>query len=153
MKISETLCNSCVELNLTLNDKFDVIKHFMNQLAVINDLNDKTKEVITNEIISRENLMSTGLQNGIAIPHCSTEHTKVPMTFIGVSKNGIDFQSVDGYATNIIVMLVVPKSHLNEHVKRLAVIARLLNQKAIRQKIISAASTEEIIEIFKKAEE
>ena len=153
MKISETLSKSCIDLNVKFKNKYDIIHYFMEKLACIHNLDNQTKEVIIDEIISREKLMSTGLQNGVAIPHCSTKHINEPMTFIGISKDGMDFGSADGISTNIIVMLVVPKSQLNDHVKKLAIIARLLNQETIRNKMLLAEKPEEIIELFKKTEE
>jgi PTS system fructose-specific IIA component len=152
VSLADAFKEGCIDLNIEGEDKYEVIKTMVSRAADIYSINHKALRDIINDVISREKLMSTGMQYGIAIPHCSTQYIDKMMICIGISKHGVNFDSTDGTLAKIIVLLVVPKSKLNEHVKTMAAIARLLNQKEIREEILKAENEEKIIEVFSKIE-
>ena len=96
--------------------------------------------------------MSTGVGETIAIPHGSIDCIDEIVGAIGISKDGIDFESFDGVAVHIVILLLVPKAKFGKHIKTLAQIARTLGQVDIRKSITNAGSPEEVLDILEKAE-
>ena len=153
MKIAGVIREDCIEMSLENDDKFEAIKEMVDKLSDAYHLSWKATKQILKAMISRENLMSTGLQSGIAMPHCSSDLIDNVLIFIGISHKGINFDASDGKLSNIIVMVVLPTGDLNIHVKALASFARLLNKETVREKIIVASSKSEIMDIFNSFDE
>lgn len=152
MDIFSVLKPHCINLDIQEDDKYSVITSITNEIANIYNFDQNLTNEIINDMISREKLMSTGMQYGIAIPHCSNKNIKEPYVYVALSKKGIDFDSTDNTKAKIIVALIVPKQDMNQNVKIMASIARLLNEEKIREKIISANSEQEVVDIFKSIE-
>lgn len=148
MSLKDSLNPECIEINIEGEDKYEVIKSMVTRLSQVHNISHKVLRDIINDVISREKLMSTGMQYGIAIPHCSSQYIDNLMAYIAISKHGVNFDSTDGSLAKIIVLLVVPKARLNDHVRTMASIARLLNQKETREAILLADNESKIIEIF-----
>ncbi len=140
----------CVDMDIEGDDKYSIIKNIIEKMSNACEFNHKLTRDIIKDMISRERLMSTGMQCGIALPHCSSEKIETPHIFAGICKKGIDFGSTDGTNAQIIVALVMPKTKISQHVKTMASIARLLNEEKIRNEILQAKTPQEIVEIFNK---
>jgi PTS system fructose-specific IIA component len=153
MKIAGVIREECIELSLEGEDKFEVIKEMVEKLTEAYHLNWKTTKQILKGMIARESVMSTGLQSGVAMPHCTSELIDNVLIFIGISHRGINFEACDTKLSNIIIMVVIPTGDINLHVKTLASFARLLNKEDIRKKIISASDKQIIMDIFNTFDE
>ena len=119
--------------------KEDILREMVGVLYQNKDIKD-LEEVIKG-VLEREQMMSTGLQNGIAIPHCKTDSVDSIKTVIGLSPKGIDFDSLDGQPANVIVLIVSPKSNPGPHIQFLSAIGTILNDKRSRIEILNAKTT------------
>jgi len=96
----------------------------------------------------REETMSTGIGFGIAIPHASSNCVSEVVAAFGRSSTGIEFDSLDNSPVRFIVLFVVPKDQFQVHLRTLAAIAKFLNDKAVREQLAKADSSDEILAIF-----
>ena len=108
----------------------------------------KNREAALADVLERENKMSTGIQAGIAIPHGKTDAVDELIACIGIKREGIDFESLDGHPSRIFVMTLSPSNRVGPHVQFLAEISRLLRQKEVRDQILSAESEETLLNLL-----
>lgn len=113
----------------------------------------KKPESILNALLEREELGSTGIGQGIAIPHGKSESVGQVVAALGISKKGIDFDALDGEPVYLFFMLVAPSNSSGVHLKVLAKISRLLKDKFFRQALREAKSPAEIIKLIKEENE
>ena len=128
-------------------NKFAAIEelaHTFKDYNVCKDLNTLIKA-----LKEREEIMSTGIGMGIAIPHSKIGSTKKIAFAIGISKDGIDFDSMDNKPVHLIILVAAGEKQHKEYLKLLSNIMSILKQENIKDTIINSESPEEIIEIFK----
>ncbi|MGJ4786852.1 PTS sugar transporter subunit IIA [Leptospira koniambonensis] len=106
------------------------------------------RELVYESLMAREKSMSTGIGSGVAIPHCSVNLVDELKCVMGLSRKGIDFDAIDHLPVHIFILLIVPKSKFQEHIKTLAQIAKTLNVKEDREKLILSKNFEEIRKAF-----
>src|SRR3990167_4666538 len=124
MKISEVLDVRAIKLGLKASTKEEALKELVEILAQVEDVGDP--KGIVKALVERESLGSTGIGQGIAIPHGKTDRVKRLVAVLGISKFGVNFDALDGEAVYIFFLLVAPKSTPGPHLKALAQISRLL---------------------------
>ena len=113
----------------------------------------ENKEAAENAVMAREQLMSTGVGNGIAIPHAKTDAVKKIVLSVATLKNGINYKSVDKKKVFVVFMLISPKDAASENLKVLTVIAKILRDNPhFIEKLIKAEEANEIIELIAKEE-
>jgi mannitol/fructose-specific phosphotransferase system IIA component (Ntr-type) len=103
-------------------------------------------------LLERESMGSTGIGDGIAIPHCKVPGIEIPLFAIGRSSEGIEFNAIDGQLVNLFFLVVAPEGDAGLHLKLLARISRLLKDAAVRSRIIAAASAAEMAAIVTEQE-
>lgn len=135
-----------ISLDLKGNDKEEILSEMVNLLAASGHIRDK--EAVLKAVTDREKRMSTGMQNGIAIPHGKTDSVDCLVAALGIKREGIDFGALDGQPSTIFVMTVSPDSRTGPHIQFLAEVSRPLNDASIRAKILSAASREEVLRLL-----
>ncbi len=150
MKLSDYLCESGISINFAGNSKSEVIKNLVSILSETTQLTNGEKLVEMLE--ERENLKTTGIGSGIAIPHCKSSNVDKVHIIIGISKEGIDFQSLDNKPANIFFLLVAPETSGSEHLKASAKIVRLFREDSIREELLSLDTSSEVIEYIKSKE-
>ena len=148
--LKSMITKECISLNLTAKSKNDVIDELVNMLFKNGKLNDP-KEYKA-QILKREEESSTGLEEGIAIPHAKTAAVKVPTVAIGISKDGVDFNSLDGEPSKLFFMIAAPANAKDSHIEVLSQLSTSLLEDDIREGILNAKSKEEIISILLKNE-
>lgn len=112
-----------------------------------------SKDDAEHAIIAREQLMSTGVGNGIAIPHAKTDAVKNIVLSVATIKNGINYKSVDKKKVFAVFMLLAPKNSASENLKVLTAIAKILRDNPhFLEKLINAEKSDEIIELIAKEE-
>ncbi|NQS89303.1 PTS sugar transporter subunit IIA, partial [Patescibacteria group bacterium] len=111
------------------------------------------KDNIVKILLQREALGSTGIGNGIAIPHGKSDKVKKLVAAFGISKQGVDFESLDGEPVYIFFLLVAPIDSAGPHLKALARISRLLKDKSFRNTLKAAKTKEELVEIITKEDQ
>lgn len=133
-----------VIFNLESGSKEEVISRLLQKAIDTHQIDTENKEEILESLLAREKSMSTGIGSGVAIPHCSVNLVDELKCVMGLNPNGIDFDSIDHQPVHIFILLIVPKTKFQEHIKTLAQIAKALNVKEDREKLIRSGSFEEI---------
>ena len=98
----------------------------------------------------RESVASTCLQNGIAMPHARTTEVKQQTIAIGINKKGYEFESLDGKASKIFILCLSPEKNTGTHIECLADIGKILSEQQNIEKILNAAVSDEVYDIFRK---
>jgi PTS system nitrogen regulatory IIA component len=127
-----------------------VIKELVNLLEKAHGL--RTGGDILERVAERETSMSTGIGNGVAIPHGTAKSIDTLAASCGISPKGIDFQSVDGAAVRLFVLLVSPEELRGPYVRALANISRLLKEESVREHLKKCTSPQEFLQVLKQAE-
>ncbi len=129
-------------------ERWSAIVELMELLVSVGKIQETDKESILAALKQREETMSTGIGFGIAIPHATSERVTEVVAAFGRSLDGIEFESLDNAPVKFIVLFVVPKNQFQVHLRTLAAIAKLLNDKGVREALGAAQSSEEILSIF-----
>ena len=148
MKLSEQLSENLIKLRVTGESKYQIIEELIGFLGTKGKL--KNKEKALNDVIEREQYLSTGLENGLAVPHGKTSGVDKLTIALGITKEGIDFDSLDGKPSNLIFLLLSPKDTSGPHIQALAQIARNLKGKEIRDKLLQASTEVEVMDVFRE---
>jgi fructose-specific phosphotransferase system IIA component len=132
----ETIINgNLIELNLEGNTKSEVIDYMASILDIQGRL--KEKEEYVKEVLAREELTSTAVGFGVAIPHGKTQAVKIPSVVFGRSLKGIQWDSLDGELVNLVFLLAVPEEAAsNQHLKILAALSRKLMNEEFRELLL-----------------
>ena len=135
-------------MNLKSKTKQDVINEMVELLDKNGILNNKNE--FKKEILEREELSSTGFGNGIAIPHAKTSAVKIPRVAVGISKDGFDFDSVDGNKANLIFMIAAGDDDNDSHLKTLSHLAQNLMDDEFVKEILNSKSKKEIVQLLSR---
>lgn len=148
--ISAILPATAVSLNITAKRKPEIIREMVDLLAGAGIVRDA--DAVAAETIAREELATTGIGGGIAIPHClSAEVTGTAIAF-GRRIPGAKFDAVDKQPVQLFFLMVgLPGAH-NEHLRLLSKLARYLHDPDMKAGLLSASSPEEIVELFARRE-
>ncbi len=151
MKISDILSPDVIEVNLDAKDKEDSLNKIIALAAKSKKILDLNK--VSETILEREKLVSTGVGKGFAIPHGKTDAISDIVAAFVITKDPIDFDSIDGEPVRFIFLLVGKETLLNTHIKLLSRISRLMNKDEFRSKLLEAKTKEEVLKIFKDEEQ
>jgi PTS system nitrogen regulatory IIA component len=146
MKIMDFLNKDSIIVDLKSIDKKSAIIELVDVLKDTGKI-DETKEII-NIIFDREKLSSTGIGQGVAIPHCKTNIINKQFGALGISHKGIEFNSLDGELVYIIFLFISKKDVDGQHFKALSKISRLFKNKNLRESIKKSTNINEIIKII-----
>ena len=144
--LSEYLRKQDVILHLKGKKKEEIIKEMVDR---IDDVGEDDKEKIFQKIMRREELESTGIGNGIAIPHARSEEVGKLRVLFALSKEGVDFDALDGKPVHLIFLILSPEREKNLYIKILARLSRLLKQPGFKKDLMNAKNEDEVIEIIK----
>ena len=149
MKILEYLVPERVKLNLEGKTKTQIIKEMAQLFVKSGVLDSEDLEEFVKEINEREKLTPTGMQDGIAIPHARTPLVKKLSLALGISGEGVDFESMDGEPSKLIFMIAAPEETKKEHLDLLAEISKLSYEEELVEQIENIKTVEEIFENLK----
>ena len=144
--ITNLLTLECINLNLKGQTKQEIIDEMVEILYQGGKLNDK--EEYKKAILAREAQSSTGLEEGIAIPHAKTSAVKIPSIAFGLSKNGVDYESLDGEPSKLFFMIAAPANASNTHIEILSKLTTMLLDDEIREKLLEVKTEQEVIDIL-----
>jgi PTS system fructose-specific IIC component len=150
MRIKDLLKTNGIELNVIVPNKEAAI----NKLV---DLMDKTGNITNKEeykkvVLAREELSTTGIGDGIAIPHGKTAAVKTAGLSAMVVRNGVDFDSLDGNPAKLFFMIAAPEKADNLHLEVLARLSTILMDETFKNKLINAETTDEFINLIDQKE-
>lgn len=134
--------------NSKAETKDDLLKEMV--LLLSNTGNVRDWELVLSDVLSREKIMSTGMEKGIAIPHAKSDGVIAPCVAVCVKKDGIDFGSIDKEPSKIFFMIVSPKKANSPHLQMLASISSIVRNKETLSKILEAKNSDEICKILKE---
>ncbi len=146
MKVFDFLDSQSIVIDLKSPTKKEAIDELCQVLATNGKI--KNAQTVLTALMEREKLGSTGIGQGIAIPHGKSEATETLVAALGISRKGVDFEALDGEPVHLIFLLVAPLDSAGQHLKALARISRLLKDKFFRQSLRDAKSIEEIQKII-----
>ena len=144
--IKASLDPACIRLELKAKTRDEAIRELVWLIHAKHNL--RSPEQVLNVVMERERMMTTSLENGIAIPHGTTDIVDKVLVAVGIKKSGIDFNSSDGQPSNIIILMVSPAAISGPHMRCLAEISRLLTSGKNRMKLIEAKDAETVYRIM-----
>lgn len=150
MKILDVLHKDAILADLKALDKKGVLEELVTPVARIAGVNH---ERLVRVLMERERLGSTGIGDGIGIPHGKLKGLGSLVLGFGLSRKGIDFESMDGLPAYIFFLLITPENSTGLHLKLLARISRILKNDPFKKKLLNATDSDEIYSIIKEEEE
>jgi fructose-specific phosphotransferase system IIA component len=150
MKISDILTENLVATGLPGTTKNEVIGAMIDLVASSPKVLDKEK--VRKAIFEREEIMSTGVGNGFAIPHGKTEAVADIVAAFAVTAQPIDYQSLDEKPVRLVFLLVGKDNLVGPHIKLLSRISRLMNKEEFRRRLLDLKTPRDILEAFRQEE-
>lgn len=151
MKLSDYIKETGINLDLSGNSKSEILVNLVQLLSQTVSINNC--DAIVQTLEERENLKTTGIGSGVALPHCkSTQVDKIHIV-IGLSKEGKDFQALDNEPANFFFLLVAPEASGSEHLKASAKIVRLVRDDDVRRELLELKTSEEVMKYIKLKED
>jgi len=150
MKLTDYVTPEHVKIGLEGVTKEEVIEELAELLAETCEACDSDK--ILEAILSREREGSTGLEKGIAIPHAKCDAIDKLSIVVGISKDGIEFDSQDGKPANLFFMMVAPVTESGPHVQAIAKIVKMIKVEHFKDMLLNAKNPAEIIDIMTRVE-
>ncbi len=150
MRITDLLSKETIDINASASSKADVIEKAVALISSSGAIADL--EVYKAGVFHREEESTTGIGEGIAIPHCKSDVVKKPALAAMVLHEGIDYDSLDGEKVNLLFLIAAPNSQDNVHLEVLARLSNLLMDEDFKNSLISAKSKEEFLQIIDDAE-
>ena len=146
MNLKKVLFPDCVWVDLNAETKLGLIEEMVDRLIAAGKISDR--ETVLAALLERESKMSTGMQNGVAIPHGKTDAVKSLVAAIGLNKSGVNFDSMDGSPCTIFIMTLSPLKRRGPHMQFLAEVSRLISQPAERENLLACKTNTEIYELL-----
>lgn len=150
MLLSELLTTARVKVPLGSRTKGEVLRELVELVAADNA--DADLEAILASVREREDVLSTGIGGGIAIPHGKTPHVSRLTLVAGVASEGIDFDALDGKPVQLFFLLIGPESASGAHVKTLSRLSRLLRRDDLRDQLANAQSADAFVHVIRSSE-
>ena len=153
MKITDFLCKKAVTVNLKGTKKPEIIKELIDLLIKAGEIEKRNRNKLIEILLAREALGSTAIGQGVGIPHGKTDCANKMIGAFGLSRSGIDFDSLDGEPVYIFFLLIAPEDSAGPHLKALARISRVLKDKYFRESLKQAQDEKTIIKIIAQEDE
>ena len=148
MKITDFLRERAVSVNLEAKNKEGVIREMVLLLVQAGEIKPADEEKIVPILLARESLGSTGIGQGVGIPHGKSNVVRQLVGAFGVSRRGVDFDSLDGEMAHIFFLLIAPEDSAGPHLKALARISRLLKDRYFRESLKEAKDEKQVLKII-----
>lgn len=150
MKIMDVISKETILADLKAHDKKGVLEELVGPVARISGINH---EELVRVLMERERLGSTGIGAGIGIPHGKLKTLDSLILGFGLSRKGVDFESIDNQPTHIFFLLFTPENSTGLHLKLLARISKLLKDESFKQSLLKASDKNDILSIIKEVDD
>lgn len=150
MKILDVLNTEAININLKAKDKKGILDELV---APVAENSGAGHEKLVKVLIERERLGSTGIGGGIGIPHGKLKNLDNLILGFGLSRQGVDFESMDGKPTHIFFLLLTPESSAGMHLKLLARISRLLKNDDLKARLMQARTAQDVVGVIEEEDE
>jgi PTS system nitrogen regulatory IIA component len=148
--LTELLTPDRIRVPISAGDKPGVLRELTQLLA---DRAGVDSGPLLKAVLEREQVLSTGIGHGIAIPHAKVSTVKDLVLVCGSHPQGIDFDALDGAPVRLFFLLIGPEHAAGQHVKALSRIARLVRREGVREALMRAQTPEEFNQLLVEAEE
>lgn len=152
MKFSDFICKEAVRSQLEADRKEAVIRAMTTSLLEANQIQEKDFESIVEAILKREELGSTGIGRGVAVPH--TKHPSIERLVgtVAISNEGVDFDSLDGEKVHLLFLLISPPDRPGDHLRALENISRQLRDETFCRFLKQSKSSNEVWQLLEEAD-
>jgi PTS system nitrogen regulatory IIA component len=150
MEILDLLKKETISIDLKSKNKRSVLNELV---APIADIYKIQQDKIVKVLLEREKLGSTGIGDGIGIPHGRLQDIDSFILGFGISKQGVDFDSMDGKPAYIFFLLITPLNSTGTHLRLLSKISKIMKNEIFREKLINARNSDEILSLIQKENE
>jgi PTS system nitrogen regulatory IIA component len=152
MKFSEFVVPQAIKAELSADDKEGVIREMVQALQTANGIEAKEAENIVKAVLKREELGSTGIGRGVAVPHAKHASVDRLIGTVAVSNEGVDFDSLDGEKAHLFFLLISPPDRPGDHLRALEKISRQLRDDTFCRFLKQAKSPEDIRQLLEEAD-
>jgi nitrogen PTS system EIIA component len=153
MKLSEIIPEGCVQEDLKAGQKEDVIKEMVAALVTAGKLDDGSSKKVIKALMDREELGSTGIGAGVAVPHAKNDSVTDLVGVLGRSKKGINFEALDGEPVHVLFLLLSSRSASGTHLEALAYISRLVRDEKWVRFLKDAKDVKELRDLINEADQ
>ena len=152
MKFSDFSCREAIRTNLDAGEKQAVIRAMVTSLIETKRINEKDYESIVEAILKREELGSTGIGRGVAVPH--TKHPSIDKLIgtVAISEEGVNFDSLDGEKVHLLFLLVSPPDRPGDHLRALENISRQLRNESFCKFLKQSKNADNIQQLLEEAD-
>ena len=150
MDLFESLKKNNIIIKPGAKNRWEILEEMVDLAAKNKDIPAEDAEDIKKSLIEREKSMSTGIGNGVAMPHCSTSKISNVVSVMALISKGLAFDTIDNEPVKIIILLIIPKDKLSLHIKTLANTAKLMNNAELREKLLGITKPEAILKMLKQ---
>ncbi|MCK4909767.1 MAG: PTS sugar transporter subunit IIA [Planctomycetes bacterium] len=153
MKFSDFIIRGTVIKELKNNDKKDVIQEMVETIKSVYKLTTPKTAEIVEALMKREKIGSTGIGHGVAVPHAKIPGLKTVLGAFGRSRDGIDFNAIDGAPVNLVFTILAPPDRAEANLQALQRVSQSIRQANFCKFLKEAKDIKEIVEIFKESDE
>lgn len=151
MSLLDILSEESTIVDLQGETKEDIIRELVDVVPMGHVVTDKEKVLMA--VLEREKIMSTGIGDGIAIPHGKSDAVSQLAAALGTQRRGVDFEALDGEPAFVFFLLVSPAKVSGPHIKALARISRLLKNDDFKKKLTAATTPAEVLSVIEAEEQ
>jgi mannitol/fructose-specific phosphotransferase system IIA component (Ntr-type) len=152
MRLSDLLEPRLVVIPFAAADKWAAISGLAAAAVAAGRLPARMLPQVEQALLARERSMTTGMEDGIAIPHAAVDGIDDVLAVLGIASQGIAFDALDGGPARIIVCLIIPRAKKLLHIKTLAGIAKLFARAEVRERVLACRSAENVVGAIVEAE-
>ncbi|MBU0548846.1 MAG: PTS sugar transporter subunit IIA [Candidatus Omnitrophica bacterium] len=153
MKIMDFLSKKAVVTDLKSSKKEDILRELVDALINGGEIEKRSRNKLIEALMAREELGSTAIGQGVGIPHAKSDNVKNLVAAFGLSRKGVNFDSLDGEPVYIFFLLLAPVDSAGPHLKALARVSRLLKDKYFRDNLRQCENDKSIIKIIIQEDE
>jgi fructose PTS system EIIBC or EIIC component len=146
MRITDILNINSIKVNIVLETKDELLRKLVNLASASGNILDK--KAVISEVLDRENIMSTGVGKGIALPHAKTNAIKGAIGALCVLKEPLDYNSLDEKPVRIAFLLLGEENNVGGHLRLLSMISRMMNNDGFRDRLLKAKTSQEALDCF-----
>ena len=150
MQLHKLLTPETIRVDLSASSKEEVLNHLTGLLTDHPAVEDIAQ--VREAVFRREDMMSTGVGKGIALPHAKTPSVQSSVAAFAIMQEPVDFEAIDDKPVRLVFLLVGSEEARSKHIKILSRISRLLNQDTFRKRLLEASTVEDVLAIFEQGD-
>lgn len=151
MKLSDIVVPDAMIPSLAATTRDEAIAELLGAMVDAGAITGDSLQGVTDALMAREAQSTTGIGNGVAFPHARVKGIKAPVGAIGRSKEGIDFNSLDGRPVDMVIVLLSNPEEPGEHLEAMEAVFMHVQRQAFRDELQSCQTQDEIDEVIRKA--